>query len=871
MSFPIQIEDYLSSHHGMTRQEALDELANSYELWRAEHSDIDAPASADLTKADADAVFYFRQYDPEEHEDWAAFCASIERTLQEEMETTNPWMPNWISKTDDRPRIWVADTVNTPNIDAGIEQRLKERISSVVREVCPSKELGVEVLKRPIIDDIVTLNEVTEAMRRVPSLFVRQLGTSDNLTFRWGPSLCFLAGLGIEGARNFIRYGVDAAEGWDHWLNCSEEEWIADVLEAQGICGYPLALARVDWARMRFCFANDNNAPKWLESLMTLHILKHCRFVERHHHLEQPTIFVAYQGRFANLPIMNEGLEQPLSASTNRNTAQTIAQILHIPMTTLRARNRTAMESVAERVFGMLNPQNLPFRRPASMKSRFVPAPGVTVSADTNFSKEWNWIDPQLRVTNVATVDHETGVINKNAVVRGIDALTFDWPHKPLATPDLLEWRSKLPDKVEPELPSEIALRHLRNINTLGHDRGLAVAIDSIMLMDLMREELAGSQIGSTLCKEFPIVAVYPTGHTLDETTNQGKTKFCELLGNALAPGVDTNTMNTNTSSPAQRGMAETFHVFGTSIIDEFRVTEDDTHFFSKRGIQALCTGAKGGPGRVMQNDGSFRLRHPLFVNAKVSAVPPDIRNRQVPVFMDKLTPETAASSEELSMLTSGKLSMQMRFSAILLIEKYGLVEIVKSLKSEPGGFRFDGHYALMKLLEPPGHEGCVQQYLQVANEFCDAQLEAANDSGLTDEVGMGSSFSMKHYWDNMHDYSLEILFQKQQVAWGQKRKGDILSSCQILPVMKDIVENQGQRRFGIELQKGKFSEKQALGKFIDQLRKNPLIREGWRLEYIPSSDEIKKSLALLVKIYPDGVEVYSKDEKINPEEKKAG
>jgi hypothetical protein len=334
---------------------------------------------------------------------------------------------------------------------------------------------------------------------------------------------------------------------------------------------------------------------------------------------------------------------------------------------------------------------------------------------------------------------------------------------------------------------------------------------------------------------------VYPTGFTQKTTTKQGKTTFCRVVANILEPAFqgEVTVMNRGSGAPQQRTLADPIFRFGFAIYDEFILPTHPEHFLGKEGLQSLATGGKAGPGRVGKNDGALKLKHPLFFSAKVSAMPEDLRNRQVASFLDVLTPETACAPDMLVQLMSPKLALTLRCSILRWVfepryelniagvtVKKSFADVVKYAKICPGIWRFEAHVAIASILGA-GDLDCVKRYLQAADKQCAEQLTNADEAGLCEEIGATPVFDIRHFWETADISTLTMMMGKQDMEGNRKA----------LDVLRDLVENGGKRDFARALSMHNMREKGASMRFIDFLKDGPLENEMYRLSFVPRDD----------------------------------
>src|SRR5208283_675562 len=218
----------------------------------------------------------------------------------------------------------------------------------------------------------------------------------------------------------------------------------------------------------------------------------------------------------------------------------------------------------------ILMPIQLPRARRVSEMCLYVPGPWTTTSAAKERRNELHWVNPGIAVRNVVKLDPETGRVDKYCVVTGAEALMYDWPKDPTDAYTVDNWRSGIPEYVIAELYHSVARRMVKNLNTLGFDDGYNAIINAIVIIDMCRDELSGTDVGNLVRKEYPLCFVLPMGSTMLTTTNQGKTNYGRILGGTMVPGIHVDMMNMSSSAPVQREVGGTQERFGTALLDEF-------------------------------------------------------------------------------------------------------------------------------------------------------------------------------------------------------------------------------------------------------------------------------------------------------------
>jgi hypothetical protein len=494
----------------------------------------------------------------------------------------------------------------------------------------------------------------------------------------------------------------------DHWAHCSDEDMAEDIIAARRRSGAPVGFLRCDWTEIMnalgdqiFMKNGQVSVPRALIMMLTLHILKYCRV---HFGLDATYVTVAYNSCYARYKVDPQNVNSPLSDAYNKTLLANLCSILNIPLGGGRGASPPYdwVRLATGVVFKHLTLKNLCRARPLSDRPEYIVAAGVDHIMMRERMAIRRWINPGVAVCNVAKIDVETGIVNKNEIISGHEAIVYNWPKQEIDSASLANWRSTIPAKVEPERASQILKRLIKNVNALGAPEGQGAILDAILTIDLARNDLAGSVVGNMVQKEFPLICVLPMGHTMDTTTNQGKANLGRVIGQAMAPGLDVLQLNPSTSAPAQRTMAGPLETHGMAIYDEIQIIKNPDHLLNVNSLAVLATGGGVSPGKSMENATTIKLKHPLILVSKVAIAATDILNRAFPIYLDVLTPETRCTDDELSDLMGGRAAMLVRLSHLMWMKKIDVVEkIFRIPKLISGSWPFHGHLTVSAMFAP--------------------------------------------------------------------------------------------------------------------------------------------------------------------------
>lgn len=774
----------------------------------------DAPDVENLKPEDAHGVYNIHKFDFENVVSWKEFVTRVTCIEVPSIKPENPFSPNWNSMSDDRPTQWVSDT----GVDLPVQY--KDAIAKVFDRCTPlnaTNNWNDQIGTAPT-NDTHAIISVTEGLEFLSNVFLDGMDESTGVSTalrRWSQALAMLAGLGFTMLRHFAEKFSHIERDWIHWANCSDAELREDIVEAQKNSGYPISLLRADFKDLQRIVVDAMIAPKWLKACLAVHLMKYVRYIPNFR--GNPTLWAVYRGEYSHIAFTEEGINQRMLDDTNADLRKSVCSILGIRQ--VARRNRLAIDDMIDEVLAHLHPRDFPRQRDLRDAPYLIVPRSVKITPSHELRSDFKWMDPGIMVSNIAKIDLNTGKVEYGTVT-GPQALCMAWPRQEMRVAEMKTWWANLPKVVKPMRPSQLLKLLFRNINTLGHDDGYWALIDSLIIGDLARDELAGTAVGSAMLNEYPLFMVYPMGHTKETTTNQGKTSYARTVVNALAQGVPVTGAGRSPSAPSQRAAAAPIEEFGTALYDEFQLPSSHDHFLAQAGLQILSTGGVSSPGRAGENGGGAALKHPLFFTVKVASFPPDIRNRSIATFMDVLTDETRGTPEELAVIMSGIIATLVRLSALMWIRKEGFVEKASKAKLVQGKLRFSGHMTLATLLAAEQKPDDINAYLIAAEAKCDSQQLAADASGLSENIGLMGECDGVYYFETCSAYTLEQL-------------AEVCNEDQVmcLAALRRIVEDAGARRFGDVLSNHKVKERAFLLKFSAAIDKGLMKRDdGWQI-----------------------------------------
>jgi hypothetical protein len=813
--FPPDVRHYLKR----IQRQSDETIAGLVQRYLAMQPSIpDMPRIGALTAEDATAVELLPAFSETVDKNWNGLKDRAARCKLHEDDAGNPYVPRWVSKTEDKLSPWLSEM-------GAISDTAKETLTQLCRDAAPAKnDRWANLLKITPTDDMLFLEDVCEAVYHNHEAFVWDLGEGPEPDWRWSTALSLLAGLGTTAVRRVLS-GILNEEDLDFWVNCTEEELSRDILKCQQISGYPIGLFRCEWPKVQhalgaevFSRKTGTYAPKALIAGMLLHIYKHCRVA---YGSETKHLIIAHKGSHGVYPLGGEQVDQPFFSNMNKGICKDLCYMLQIPFPSGKA--DTWVTHAAQTIFGSLKPSMLCRSRSLGDKCLYIPGPTTATIRIKERRSATKWVNTGIAIKHVAKMDLDTGVVDKDFLVTGADTIMYDWPVTDAGMDLMRNWISQLPDVVKPEPGADVILRRVKNVNDLGEPDGYRALINAVLTADLARRDLAGSEIGGLLTQEYPLLYVLPMGHTMEDTTNQGKTNFGRIIGRAMVPAITVTKMNMSSSAPAQRTVAVPLEIYGTAIFDEFQIPPDASHFLDSGGIQALATGTSVSPGKASENHPGIWLKHPLVLVCKVAVAPEDIINRSVPTFMDKLTTETRAVGKALNELMTSTAGMLVRLAHLLWMRKNNIVEkLARVEQTSAATWRFDGHYTIARQF---GSVESIDRYLSKARDQMRRQHTEAERSGLVDQVGMSTRFDPKWYFSACSDDKLQMLMM---TSTGEK-VGHLTPDS----ALRQLVEDGNTRRFDAILSQFRIREFTANQAFINALLKEKWIKPGWSLTYV--------------------------------------
>jgi hypothetical protein len=809
--------------------EGLELVLLQFELERATDDTIPRPdcmSSADL--------FLVGHIGAKNGLSWGDFKRSQQLALQAVSDASNIFLPIYHSKTDSSPNGWVYDCGTlTPTFLVLLTEHIRQRCPSIETD-----EVLGDLLRSPPDSNADYMAQTVDAIGRLADLFVSPIGEDVDRDFAWQPSLAMLAGLGLDAVRRFARSpAVEGFDSWQFWASCSDHELVRDIVEARRVSGFPVGLFRCN---LRFLLRDLSKevvtahggggswTPRWVRALVALHIVKYTRFDDNMG--GAPRLTVMCEGNSAVIPCNEDNVNSFILSSSNQHIARDMCKVLGLPCSTGK-NDSSWIDELVLSILKKIKPMDLARRVGLDRRPLLLASPCITT---TRMVSSWSsdpWVNPRLGLVGAASISPVSGRVHTETIV-GSEALAYKWPLGLLDEGQLALWRNSLPERVQPEPASQVLLRTIRNINPLGHIRGLELLVDTIVSAAILRPQLFDSKC-SCVQQEFPLVYALPYESEIDQVTNQGKTLLCRTLGGAVLPGIKVTMMTPNSGAPAQRSLAENIWLDGSTILDEFNKPPTHDHFLAQAGMQTLATGGSVPVGRATENAKPLKLSAPLFINAKIPPDVPDLMNRAAPIFLNALSDATRATDAQLEEIMSGKTSLVIRASHVCWMEQTKLLERVREATLCGGWWRFNAHLTIAtEIAKLRGYSlNDLQEYLRVAADFCARQVVACSESGLAESIGAVPGFDLGYYWYECREQNLAAL------AARCKAEG----SLSIQECVREIVQDGDRRRIEAEMKNAHTNER-AMSRLITKtLKRSPMTRgDGFTLTLVEGAKDSK-------------------------------
>lgn len=796
----------------------------------------DAPKPEELTIEDVPLLLSIRLADNPTITSWKEFKESQREKTRNVREAQNPFLCLWLIKSETQAHPFYKAMCEVPNDSAFGSDEAKFAFNSLILAYTPQGKDPSLALGCAPTDNERFLNEVVDAFCVHLRHFAVSLGENSETDFnyRWGPMVVLTAGLGFRSLRRVAEHLQEIDADWAGVAMSNDADLRKLVITCRRLSGFPAGLLRVPADRL-FAFFEERGLvrlPWAFRMVFVLHLFIYTRLIPDAFGPGTYGVLVLFNGIKALLPLMSDGYNAPLNASTNSGTMHAVCRILGIPADKQKGNNaNNTMRNAINAILGTLNPCHLLRQRDMAECPHLIVPPCTMYAPKLEQHSERLWANHGMRVGPIGSIDLDTGRVDAQTYIENEDAIALAFGFADFKETTYESWKLMLPEQVDPVLPSSYLMGIVKNLNTLGKPVGFAGMIDTIMLIGSSRSALASTILGAPLANEFPFVVSLPTGSTKDETTQQGKTNVVRVLANVLVPGLKPTMVPTRQSAPGDRAVTSDMSKYGTMIADELHVRGNDG-IINITSLQGMLTGGVIAPGKAGENAEPIGLKYPLFASMKFNDVPPDIRNRQAPIFLDALTDANRANDKESNLLLSGPLALHMALSLAMWKYKNHFIERVRNLTwTASKGWRFPAHYLVAQHILGVGE--AVVAYLQAAEAMCEQQFREAEAAGTVMDTGSAPKFDPAWFCRNCSELTLETIYQQQ--LNGPLKSGEML---------RKIVEDGIRRDYRRELAYVHITEQGAASAFAR--RANGLEFGSWKLVFTDSAR--KQKVVTLIK-----------------------
>jgi hypothetical protein len=500
--------------------------------------------------------------------------------------------------------------------------------------------------------------------------------------FMWSRARVFFSGFGHQ-----FWTGI-AARLQEHYPACpfqggeTEDQWMKLLKAARHACGWPVTSVWVPFMDIPWygTFNGKGEAPTpvpaWLKACAIVHVLKHARWTDA----EQMDILCA--GRFLRMKLLSSQLESckhavgllhnsPEGSSHEKALLHAMSCLEH---TDLIHRSDLGL---------------LPGNALAGAYSRPIPSGNPAGSG---------WYSHGCVMANVYQMN-----MDRVAQSRGDDELImgFRWgdvaPQSEDARDSAVALKGAIPSTVPSGSPSEYLRQVFPNWILNKNEKSGAVETDADLAKLTLHNMAVFAWFDSLLCvdvirqfvkatNEFPLVAAFPYQPSELTSINQGKTTLAECFARAFVFDLKRVGVPVSSSAPDMRVITGILRQWGTAVLDEFVMPDDNAHPLSHHQLAQLATGGSCTSGLVLENNVPFKLRHPLFFSAKALEMTADLHSRLFPIFLDQLDDKARSNANMTRKISSGQVSITMRLMAWRLTQSLDLATKINKDLNLPSG-----------------------------------------------------------------------------------------------------------------------------------------------------------------------------------------
>jgi hypothetical protein len=577
------------------------------------------------------------------------------------------FLPVYATDSGDTKGTFPLDTDAQTDFDAACE---------IARELFPRRHPG----------------DAAAAVARALCTFLPRLGLvfsgdEKHADFLWARARCVFAGFGWHLHREIAEHCSGLFPICDLDPDEDEETWQKKLTDAHRMCGWPASLALLQWRNVRSVGETGEHpsVEDWQRVVALLHVLKHAR------RSAKLGIVVTYLGA----AICVEPDKRSNALGGNKSVREQLVKLLTCASSA--GKNKHSMTMAVEHTLSTLSLGDLLQRVPTSrLPGVVLSGPWSTVVPDPTNMR--GFIQHGLRLTGV-WLAREGRVTPTQGDTD--DVIGFDWELVYNGSPlEKAKFERSIPATYDAEqYPSDVLAHAFPNVQPQSYDtdpRVFSVMFDAVMCSGILANEVAG------LAGEKPLVVCMADHPSLDDSTNQGKTKCSHMLARAICPGIPTSGVSDTDDAAGRRSLAAIVMQFGTLCAQEWKQPKNKSHLLTHENLQILLTGGSVIYGKAYENTASLvNLTYPMFADAKALDVPPDIVNRAFIIWLRNLTTEERGRADVLDDLESGRMSLRVRFAALACCERHNLRERADTAKRETTqtGWRFPVLRAIARML----------------------------------------------------------------------------------------------------------------------------------------------------------------------------
>lgn len=593
----------------------------------------------------------------------------------------------------------------------------------------------------PMTDDETVLDVFSQFCRLMPKLpLVQVYHEPDKAEFHWSRARCVLGGAGFVAHAKLADILTPLYPQCPLRTDETIEEWKEALATAHRVCGWPVTLALAEWSNLVSALqpiAREAGKQIWLRVVSLFHLLKHLRFSKTF------GLVATYKNTAASFSF-DDSASNILGSS--KYARLNIAPALGCPSAPDR-KSAHPLTACVDEWFRILATSDLLRRKTTSLLPGIVQhGPWSTLSPDP--VNTHGFVQHGSRLTGVWLA--QSGKVLPSTGETP-DIVGYDWSLSPdECSVERRKFELALPTHYDASsTPFQTFFTGFPNINSsnFADADAMACLFDAVVCASMIRAEVGGLDI------EKPLIMCMPAEPTLDESTNQGKSKAAHTIARAFAPGVPLIGVSDSDSAPVLRAIAATIKRYGTLCADEWRQPKSKGHILSHENLQLLITGGSVAVGEVRENVVEpLHLQHPLVVSCKAMDAPPDIINRSLIFIFDRLTDAQRSRGDILDEIESGKLALKIRLAALALCERLNLAAVTNAASrgSTNKGWRFNTLRAIAGVIWKGRHgadgESRLDAAIQSMQQSFVSHTREAEENGLLASVEEGSTVKVRLY-----------------------------------------------------------------------------------------------------------------------------